>query len=54
MKVRVEESGPLLVIEESDKDTLWDYVEDWRGKVEIIFTEMTRSEIEALPDFEGF
>lgn len=54
MKVRVDEAGPFLLLQEHEKDALWDYCEDWVGKIEITFTTMAQAEIDALPEFEGF
>lgn len=52
--VKAEEYGPVLIIQEYEKDTLWDYAEDWAGKLYIEFATMTQAEIDALPEFEGF
>lgn len=54
MKVRVDEDGPALILRESEKDQLWDHVEDWVGKIEITFTTMPKAEVDALPEFDGF
>jgi hypothetical protein len=54
MRVQTEPLGPVLVIGEDEKDMLWEYCEDWRGKLYIEFTTMAQSEIDALPEFEGF
>lgn len=54
MKIRVDAEGSTLYLPESNKDALWQYVVDWRGKIEIRFTEMTQAELDALPEFDGF
>lgn len=56
MKVRNEPTftSPSLIIAEDEKDTLLDYFEDWTGKLYIEFATMTRAEIDALPEFDGF
>lgn len=56
MKIRNEPhvSAPCLIIAEDEKDSLLDYFEDWTGKLYIEFGTMTRAEIDALPEFDGF
>lgn len=54
MKIRVDEEGTTLYLPESQKDSLWDYVQDWVGKIEIRFATMTQAELDALPEFDGF
>ena len=54
LKVRVDESGPELILTEDEKDSLWAYCEDWLGKIEIRFTTMDEEAVAALPEFDGF
>lgn len=53
LKVRMSEGGPELILRESEKDQLWDYVQAWRGRIEVRFTEMSEAEVAALPEWDG-
>lgn len=53
IKVRMSEGGSDLILRESEKDQLWDYCQDWLGKIEIRFTTMPKAEVDALPEWDG-
>lgn len=53
--VKVSYQGQTLIMREEEKDTLWDYFEDWNYKgVDLEFTTMPAHEVNSLPEFEGF
>ena len=47
--------GSELILPREARECLWDYFDDWDYEgVTLTFKLMTRTEIEALPEFEGF
>lgn len=56
MKIRDDPhvAAPCLIIAEDEKETMFDYFEDWDGKLYIEFGTMPRAQVEALPEFDGF
>lgn len=47
--------GSTLVLPYEARDVLWDYFEDWDYEgIKLTMKTMTRAEIEALDEFEGF